>query len=742
MFIYLFVIFSFMVEFGTGYTQPMEREFHDHGHGHDHGNHGFPSSDNSGNVGLTIGDLGMSLAMGPVPNVAAVGAKLGRRTETMEIGFFGMGKGSGQGHTPEMYGEKQRQALVEIGRANKVDFTTHTSVGVYGLAGMDQQGNFSKSQKNFSMTEIKRAIEFASDVGQGGPVVVHTGEFQRPVVDAEWNEHKDDPFYKKFKMYPDEEGRTSYKVVDTRTGAVIQEARKNRSVSKPVWLTAKPGEEYIQDGVKKKAPTRSDAKGRALDENGSPIYVDYFGNWLKSDERVPEFDTEAGHFKIEQMDWTKMTEEAGEMTKRAREEWRNWKAGKLTDENKKKSLWRERVFKDTITKEDQIVVKPEEAYIISTLETNAANSRGWSIQYGGNFAEYIDRVKKLKKAKELYTKIEAETTDPDQRELLKHQVREMASGLVPPESKFPTEILDKEIKEIERHITQAREAASSQWAQSEEAMEQIRHVQSAEQYALNEAYDAYAMAAMTAMKHTENLKSQGKLKKPIAVALENLFPESYGAHPDELIKLVKGSRDRMVQVMKNQFPRMSERELNDKARTHITATFDMGHLNMWRKYWNGDDKKSIQENNDDFNKWMLTKVEEMVDKDIVGHVHIDVNQGYQDEHLAPGEGNTPIKEIVTLLKKKNYKGELIIEPGADYYTDLSGFHSVMKTWRYMDLPVYGRGSGVSGVGGGKKGRSWGQVGYGYFGQTQPPYFTVGAYVPSEDWSLWSGVPLE
>ena len=46
------------------------------------------------------------------------------------------------------------------------------------------------------------------------------------------------------------------------------------------------------------------------------------------------------------------------------------------------------------------------------------------------------------------------------------------------------------------------------------------------------AYDAYAMAAMTAMKHTENLKSQGKLKKPIAVALENLFPESYGAHPD------------------------------------------------------------------------------------------------------------------------------------------------------------------------------------------------------------------
>jgi sugar phosphate isomerase/epimerase len=713
----------------------MEREFHEHGHGHDHGNHGFPSSDNAGNVGITIGDLGMSLAMGPVPNVAAVGAKLRGGTKVMEIGFFGMGKGSGQGHTPEMYGEKQRTALVEIGRANKVDFTTHTSVGVYGLAGMDQQGNFSKSQKNFSLTEIKRAIEFASDVGQGGPVVVHTGEFQRPVVDAEWNEHKDDPYYKKFKMHPDEEGRTSYRVVDTRTGAVIQEARKNRSVSKPVWNMAKEGQEYIDfDGTKKVATGREK-------EEGQRVYIDYFGNRLKADQRVPEFDYKAGHFKIEQMDWRKMEEEAQEMTKRAREEWKKWKSGKLTDQQKKESLWRERVFKDTIKDEKQIEVKPEEAYIISTLETNAANSRGWSLQYGGNFEEYVESLKKLKKAKELYVKIEKETTDPEQKELLKHQVNSLAGGLVPPESKFPTEIIDKQIKELERHITQAREAASSQWAQSEEAMEQIRHVQSAESYALNEAYDAYAMAAMTAMKHTENLEKQGKLKKPIAIALENLFPESYGAHPDELIKLVHGSRERMVQVLKNQYPGISDKEAWKRAETHITATFDTGHLNMWRKYWVGDDKKSIQQNNDDFNKWMLKKIEEMVDKNIMGHVHIDDNQGYQDEHLAPGEGNTPIKEMVELLKRKGYKGELIIEPGADYYTDLSGFHSVMKTWRYMDLPVYGRGSGVGG-GGGRRGRSWGQVGYGYFGQTVPPYFTVGAYVPSEDWSLWSGVPLE
>ncbi len=718
-----------MVEFGTGYFQPMQREYHDHGSHGEHEHHGFaPSAGGTGDVGITIGDLGMSLALGPVPNVAAVGAKLRAGTKTMEIGFFGMGKGSGQGHTPEMYGEKQRKALEEIGKANKVDFTTHTSVGVYGLAGMDQQGNFSKSSKNFSLTEIKRAIEFASDVAKGGPVVVHTGEFQRPVVDADWNEHKDDPFYKKFKMYPDEEGRTSYKVVDTRTGAVMQEARKNRKVSRPVWNVAGKGQDYTEGGEVRKV----------TGNEPYPVYIDYLGNRVPPEQRVPVYDEKVGHFKVEQLEWKDLENEAKIMTARAREEWRLWKSGKLSEDDKKKSLWRERFLKSDVKDETQIEVRPEEAYIISTLETNAANSRGWASYYGGNFQKYIKTIKELEQAKELYQKIEQSTSE-NEKWKLKQQAQQL-SRFVPPESEMPVVLIDKEINEMKRQISQSQEAASAQQSQAEEARETIRHIQSAETYALNEAYDAYAMAAMTAMKHTDALEKQGSLKKPIAIAMENLFPETYGSHPDELIKLVHGSRQRMVDVLKQQG--YSESEAAKRARTHITATFDTGHLNMWRKYWVGDENKSIQENNDGFNKWMLSKIGEMVDKDIVGHVHIDDNQGYQDEHLAPGEGNTPIKEMVELLKKKGYKGELIIEPGADYYTDLSGFHSVMKTWRYMDLPVYGKGFGGGGGGGGRRGRTWNQVGYGYFGQMDPPYFTVGAYVPSEDWTLWSGVPMD
>ena len=182
---------------------------------------------------------------------------------------------------------------------------------------------------------------------------------------------------------------------------------------------------------------------------------------------------------------------------------------------------------------------------------------------------------------------------------------------------------------------------------------------------------------------------------------------------------------------------MTEQEAMKEARQHITSTFDTGHLNMWRKYWVGDLSKTIKENDEEFNKWTLEKLGKMVDAGILGHVHLDDNYGYHDDHLAPGEGNAPIKEMVKLLKAKGYKGEMIVEPGADYTTDVSGFHSVMKTWRLFGSPVYGHGSGIS-----PQRRSWEQVGYGFFGHNQPPYFVFGGYSPSEDWTLWSGVPLE
>ncbi len=704
-----------MVDFGgthftSGpYMMPMDREYADA--------NPSPANQSTNDVGVGVGDIGMSIGLGPVPNVQAVGAKIRAGVKTMELGFMGAGKGSGQAHTPEYYGELQRQALREMQKANKMDFTTHASVGVMGLAGMDQQGNFSKQNKEMAIHEIQRAIDFAADVAQGGAVVVHTGEFQRPLVDAKWNDDDN------FKMYSDEEDRASYKVVDTRTGRLVEEARKNRKISRPVWNTTDEGSEYTDfDGTKKKASSQYDANGRL-------IYLDYYGNRIADANRVPKYNSEEGKFEVRQMGWEDLEKEAEQMTLSAKEMWRDWKSGKISDEQFKKSNW---VKFENVGDENEIKVKPEEAYIIASLETNAATSRGYAYYYGGSFDEHIKDKEKLKRAYDFYKKIEDET-DPEEKWKLKEQAVSRYGHLIPPDEKFPSEKIKDLMRENERSIRYSQESSASQWAQAEEAMETIRHVRSAEDYALEEAYDAYARAGITAMKQSQRLEKEGKLKNPVSVAMENLFPESYGSHPDELIHLVEGGRKKMVEMLKQQG--VSESEAAKRAGDHITATFDTGHLNMWRKYWQGDPKKSIEDNDADFNKWMLNKVEKMAEKGVVSHLHLVDNYGYQDDHLAPGQGNTPIKDIVKIFKKHGFKGEMIVEPGADWSTDTTGFHSVMKTWKLF-------GSSIYGASGAAPRQSWGQVQYGFFGQNQSPYFTFGAYSPSEDWTLWSGVPLE
>lgn len=694
-----------MVTFGSGYYMPMDREYVN-------SNIARPEAKEAAtnDAGVSIGDVGMSLGLGPIQNIPVLAARLRAGTKKVELDFMGAGKGSAQGHTPEMYGEVQRQALREMQKANEVNFTTHATVGVYGLAGMDQQGNFSQTMRNMALDEIKRAIDFAADVSRGGPVVVHTGEFQRPLVDADWNSDR------KFSMYEQEEERATFRVVDARTGGIFQEARKNRKVNRPVWLTAKAGEEYFETGVKKVA------------KEGEKIYLDYMGNKIEPEYRVPIFDGEK--FVTRPMGWNELVEESKEMTKRAKEFW-NVHRNDKDDTVWNKSNWLR--FKDAKS-EDEIKIKPEEAYVIAALETNAANSRGWAYHYGGQFDEVIDKVKKLEKAKEFYKKIE-DATSPDEKWKLERQFGETFGGLIPPETKAPSAMIDHYLKYYQNQIKQASEASSSQWSQAEEAMETIRHVESSETYAKKQAYDSYAKAGIFAMRKSNQLMDQGKIAKPIAVAMENLFPESYGSHPDELMDLVVNSRKQMVRELMEK-NKISEEEARKKAEDHLVATFDTGHLNMWRKYWKGDPQKSIEENDKEFNRWMVSKVEEMAKKKIIGHLHLVDNYGYQDDHLAPGQGNTPIKEIIAVLKKHGYDKDIIVEPGADYTVDSSGFSSIMKTWKHLGSPVYGLGVEHG------RGRGWGQVQYGYFGEMQPPYFIFAPYTPSEEWTLWSATPLE
>ncbi|MBI4438801.1 sugar phosphate isomerase/epimerase [Candidatus Woesearchaeota archaeon] len=199
--------------------------------------------------GLTPSQIGIPTP--PMQNqLEALQAKIRQGASRVELGFTGRGKGSmGQGSTtPEMYGMEERRDIKELAEWNKVILTTHASIGVGNLSGLTE-GGFNEMAREQALNEIKRAVDFAADVTQGGAIVVHTGEFQRPLYDN----------YPEFMLNPAEahllEGerkKAVFHIVDDRTGQIIP-IRTDQPVPLPVWKTNESGK-YLFDEKGEKIP--------------------------------------------------------------------------------------------------------------------------------------------------------------------------------------------------------------------------------------------------------------------------------------------------------------------------------------------------------------------------------------------------------------------------------------------------------------------------------------------------------
>jgi len=310
--------------------------------------------------------------------------------------------------------------------------------------------------------------------------------------------------------------------------------------------------------------------------------------------------------------------------------------------------------------------------------------------------------------------------------------------------------------DMRARIEYARQSSASQLQQAEDTSETKHHiVNPTKRFKLHGAR-MYAEAGLRAMRRTKDPNN------PVFLAIENIFPERFGGHPEELKWVIDEARNWFVKFLtkkevpfglhekwrdtyegtlagKSQFykPGMTKEEAQKLANTYIKATFDTGHANMWRKFWQIKPGQNIDEADKDFKQWYVKEFEKLAKGGYIGNIHLTDNFGFQDDHVAPGQGNAPIKEVMDTLKKYGYDKAITVEPGADASTDLSDFHGLMKTWRYLGSPVYGIGMGPSQVP-----QTWSDVHYSYFGQNKPPYFIFGAYAPSNDWTLWSQVPME
>lgn len=654
-----------MVVFRTAYYHPMDRAYHDK---------------TVEDIGLGVKDIGMSIPMGiAAGDVSGIAAAIRQGVGTIEIQWPGAGRGQRQSQTPEMYGKDQRQAIRELMKANEIGLTTHATWAIPGLSGQDQQGNFSDEQRKFAIDEVRRAIEFAADTAGKGSIVVHLGEFPRPISEEEWAREGAEL---KFRHYEEEPEKAVMRIVDDRTGHVISQIRKNQIVSRAVWNTYEGEGAYV------------DSQGHTVQPGN---YIDYDGNKISElGKRVPKYDAENNTFIIHRQTWPDFVKEAEERNKLEEQ-----RLGRPLTEMEK--------------------ITPEEAFLQATTETQEAISKGWA----GNYAQRLDRdfelLEKLRKSREYYQKVEEATSEEEKWKLLKY-IRQDQLDLVPPEAKMPVEHLDKEIKQIERDINSIKDMVTGQLQSADEQAIMREHAVSTKKYALEKSMQSAAELGMHAMYKTKDTQN------PLFITMENIHPESYGGHPRELKELVLGSRKKMVEMLEHQG--RSKQESEKIAEKHIKATLDTGHLNTWKKYYKGSDEE--------FKQWLLKETEELAKEGIIGNVHLSDNFGYQDDHLAPGQGITPVKEIVQILKKHGYKDALTVEPGADASTDISAFHGLMKTWSYFGSPVYG----VVGPSPPFPGRRWQDIQYGYFGQTYPPYFIFGAYAPSNEWTLWSQVPME
>ena len=134
------------------------------------------------------------------------------------------------------------------------------------------------------------------------------------------------------------------------------------------------------------------------------------------------------------------------------------------------------------------------------------------------------------------------------------------------------------------------------------------------------------------------------------IAIEPFHPGAALSGTEDMIKLTKKARDNFAdQLMDDKgFSRAKAKEVAAKK---IGVTWDVGHINMIKKY-GFTDKDIVKQ----------TKAI----APMVKHVHLTDNFGFADPHLAPGMGNVPMKKILEQLEKTGRFSEMrkIVEAGA------------------------------------------------------------------------------
>lgn len=136
-----------------------------------------------------------------------------------------------------------------------------------------------------------------------------------------------------------------------------------------------------------------------------------------------------------------------------------------------------------------------------------------------------------------------------------------------------------------------------------------------------------------------------KEKAPI-VSIENPPAGGGFSRAEDLKQLIQSSRKKFAEnAVKNGY---SESEAERIAEKMIGATWDVGHINMLRKFGYTD-------------KELIKQTETIAP--FVKHVHLSDNFGMDHTELPMGMGNVPFKEELAAINKAGFKGKQVVETG-------------------------------------------------------------------------------
>ncbi len=225
-----------------------------------------------------------------------------------------------------------------------------------------------------------------------------------------------------------------------------------------------------------------------------------------------------------------------------------------------------------------------------------------------------------------------------------------------------------------------------------------------DEFARDKSTETFANVALNTY---EKFVKKGK-KAPI-ICIENPPVGGAFAKGEDLKKIVEESREKFVNKLVDNG--ISKSEAQKQAEQLIGVTWDVGHINMLRKY--GYDEKDILEQTEKIAH--LTK-----------HVHLSDNFGMEHTELPMGMGNVPIKEIMEKLGEKGYKGKKIIEAMHwwQHFSEQGKIPPLQPTLEAFGSSIYADGAGPY----------WNQVvglHQGYFGG-------YGMMLPPVNYNTWGG----